>query len=220
MDFLATVWDYILHLDRYLEQLVGFGGIWIYIIMAFVVFAETAFVVTVFLPSDTVLFAACALSAVNRSLNFPIMLIIFFAAAALGDTMNFFIGRRLRGYVQRHEKLLFIKKENLQKADSYYRANGNFTLIIARFVPILRSFAPFVAGMSDRSYKRFARFNLTGVAIWTLFFCLLGYFFGSTPFVKKYYSLIVLCIGFISLITAAISAIITKMLNKNKQKQE
>ena len=118
MDFLLTVWDYVLHLDKYLEQLIGFGGIWVYVIMAFVVFAETAFVVTVFLPSDTILFAACALSAVNNSLNVPVMLIIFLLAAAFGDTVNFLIGRKLRGYVQRHEKLLFLKKENLQKADS------------------------------------------------------------------------------------------------------
>lgn len=216
MDLLFTVWDYVLHLDKYLEQLVGFGGIWVYVIMAFVVFAETAFVVTVFLPSDTILFAACALSAVNNSLNFPIMLIIFLLAAALGDTMNFFLGRKLRGYVRRHEKLLFLKKENLQKADSYYRANGNVTLIFARFVPILRSFAPFVAGMSERSYKKFLQFNAVGVAVWTLFFCLLGFFFGSTPFVKKYYALIVLCIGLMSLITAAIAAVITKTISKNK----
>ncbi|MGN0115632.1 MAG: VTT domain-containing protein [Acutalibacteraceae bacterium] len=216
MDFLLTVWDYVLHLDKYLEQLIGFGGIWVYVIMALVVFAETAFVVTVFLPSDTILFAACALSAVNNSLNFPVMLIIFLLAAALGDSMNFLFGRKLRGYVQRHEKLLFLKKENLQKADSYYRQNGNITLIFARFVPVLRSLAPFVAGMSDRSYKKFLMYNLIGVAIWTLFFCLLGFFFGSTPFVKKYYALIVLCIGLMSLITAAISAIITRLMNKSK----
>ena len=218
MDFLLTVWDYVLHLDKYLEQLIGFGGIWVYVIMAFVVFAETAFVVTVFLPSDTILFAACALSAVNNSLNFPVMLIIFLLAAAFGDTVNFLIGRKLRGYVQRHEKLLFLKKENLQKADSYYRQNGNVTLVFARFVPVLRSLAPFVAGMSDRSYKKFLTYNLIGVAIWTLFFCLLGFFFGSTPFVKKYYALIVLCIGLMSLITAAISAVITKLMNKSKSK--
>lgn len=218
MDFLLTVWDYVLHLDKYLEQLIGFGGIWVYVIMAFVVFTETAFVVTVFLPSDTILFAACALSAVNNSLNFPVMLIIFLLAAALGDTVNFLIGRKLRGYVQRHEKLLFLKKENLQKADSYYRQNGNITLVFARFVPVLRSLAPFVAGMSDRSYKKFLTYNLIGVAIWTLFFCLLGFFFGSTPFVKKYYALIVLCIGLMSLITAAISAVITKLMNKSKSK--
>lgn len=216
MDFLLTVWDYVLHLDKYLEQLIGFGGVWVYVIMALVVFAETAFVVTVFLPSDTILFAACALSAVNNSLNFPVMLIIFLLAAALGDSMNFLLGRKLRGYVQRHEKLLFLKKENLQKADSYYRRNGNVTLIFARFVPVLRSLAPFVAGMSDRGYKKFLQYNLIGVAIWTLFFCLLGFFFGSTPFVKKYYALIVLCIGLMSLITAAISAIITKLMNKSK----
>lgn len=216
MDVLLTVWDYVLHLDKYLEQLIGFGGIWVYVIMAFAVFAETAFVVTVFLPSDTVLFAACALSAVNNSLSFPVMLIIFLLAAALGDSMNFLIGRKLRGYVRQHEKLLFLKKENLQKADSYYRRNGNVTLIFARFVPVLRSLAPFVAGMSDRGYKKFLMYNLIGVAIWTLFFCLLGFFFGSTPFVKKYYALIVLCIGLMSLITAAISAIITRLMNKSK----
>lgn len=216
MDFLLTVWEYVLHLDKYLEQLISFGGVWAYVIMALVVFSETAFVVTVFLPSDTILFAACALSAVNNSLNFPVMLIIFLLAAALGDSMNFLLGRKLRGYVQRHEKLLFLKKENLQKADSYYRRNGNVTLIFARFVPVLRSLAPFVAGMSDRGYKKFLQYNLIGVAIWTLFFCLLGFFFGSTPFVKKYYALIVLCIGLMSLITAAISAIITKLMNKSK----
>ena len=216
MDFLLTAWEYILHLDKYLERLVGFSGVWVYVIMAFVVFAETAFVVTVFLPSDTILFAACALSAVNNSLNLFAMMIIFLLAAALGDSVNFFIGRKLRGYVQRHEKLLFLKKENLQKADSYYRRNGNVTLIFARFVPVLRSLAPFVAGMSDRKYKKFLQYNLIGVIIWTLFFCLLGFFFGSTPFVKKYYALIVLCIGLMSLITAAISALITKLMSKSK----
>lgn len=214
MNVLAAIWDYVIHLDAYLEQLIDYSGIWVYVIMGFVVFAETAFVVTVFLPSDTVLFAACALSAVNQALNFPIMLLLFFAAAALGDSVNFLIGRKLRGYVQRRQKLLFLKKENLEKADSYYRQNGNMTLITARFIPVLRSLAPFVAGMSSRSYRRFLPFNLTGAAVWSLFFCLLGYFFGNMPFVQKYYALIVLGIGLMSFATAAISALLHKLFSK------
>lgn len=216
MDFWQIICDFIIHLDKHLEVLINSSGGLVYVIMALVVFAETAFIVTVFLPSDTVLFAACALAAVNNSLNFALMLVIFFLAAALGDSMNFLLGRKLRGFVSSREKILFLKKDNLKKADEYYAQNGNMTLVTARFIPVLRSFAPFVAGMSDRKYVRFLIYNLIGVAVWNCFFCCLGYFFGNLPFVQKYYAVIVLGIGAMSFITAAASFLAKKLFAKAK----
>ena len=219
MDYLLNIWDIILHLDSYLESLIDSTGILVYIIMAFVVFAETAFVVTVFLPSDTILFAATALAAVNNSLSFPLLFIIFIISAALGDSVNFIIGRKLRHKIEKKDKVLFIKKENLQKADSYYQKNGTMTLIVARFIPVLRSFAPFIAGMSDRKYISFFKANIIGVIIWNIIFCSLGYFFGNLPFVQEYYSFIVVAIGCLSLFTALLSVIAKKIFSKSKSEQ-
>lgn len=208
--------DYIIHLDAHLAEMIKFCGVWIYVVMGAVVFIETAFVVTVFLPSDSLIFAALALSAVNGSLNAPVMAIMFFICAAAGDSVNFMFGRKLRGYVERKEKLLFLKKKNLKKAESFYKKNGNLALIVSRFIPILRSLAPFTAGMSDRTYPKFLQFNIIGVFVWNLFFCSLGYFLGNLPFVKKYYALIVFGIGLLSLLTALISMLLKKLFENHK----
>lgn len=218
MDSFSAFWEYIMHLDTHLGALIDKGGIWVYVIMAFMFFAETAFVITVFLPSDSIIFAACALAAVNHSLSFPVMIILSFAAAALGDSVNYMLGKKFRHKINKKQKLLFIKKENLQKADSYFQNHGNITIIISRFVPILRSFAPFTAGITERDYKQFLKFNLIGVGVWSLFFCCLGYFFGNIPFVQKNYASIVFGLGIMSLITAGVAALINYLLSKHKAK--
>ena len=212
----TQIFDYIIHLDVHLSEMISFCGIWIYVLMGAVVFIETAFVVTVFLPSDSLIFAALALSAVNGSLNAPVMAIMFLFCAAVGDSVNFLVGRKLRDYVERKEKLLFLKKENLKKAESFYKRNGNLTLIVSRFIPILRSLAPFTAGISDRTYPKFLQFNLIGVFVWNLFFCSLGYFLGNLSFVKKYYAVIVFGIGLLSLLTALISMLLKKLFETKK----
>lgn len=208
--------DYILHLDVHLAEMIQMCGIWIYVVMGLVVFVETAFVVTVFLPSDSLIFAAMALSAVNGALNAPIMAVMFFICAAAGDSVNFMFGRKLRGYVERKQKLLFLKKKNLEKAEEFYKKDGNLALIVSRFIPILRSLAPFTAGMSDRTYKKFFQFNIIGIFIWNLFFCSLGYFLGNLPFVKKYFALIVLGIALLTLVTAFISMMLKKLFESRK----
>lgn len=214
MEQFAAIWEIIIHLDKHLATLVELSGVWVYIIMAFVIFAETAGVITVFLPSDTVLFAACALYAVSGKPNIFIMLPLFFVAALSGDSVNFLIGRAARNRVKSGKKLIFIKNKQLDDASRYYHKNGNLTLVISRFIPVLRSLAPFVAGISDRDYKSFIAYNLPGVAVWDILFCMLGLLFGNLPFVKQYFSLIVFGIGALSLITLILTVIAKNMFKE------
>ena len=214
MEFLQTLWEYLLHMDVHLEQITDNIGIFAYLAMGFVVFAETAFVVTVFLPSDAVLFAACALASVNNSLNFPLLLVVFAVAAALGDSVNFCIGRKLRNAVNNNQKILFIKSSNLEKATLMLERTKGTAVVIGRFVPLLRSLAPFVTGTSDKSYEWFIKHNAIGVVIWSVLYCCIGYFFGNIPFVKDYFGTIVLGFSALTILTAIISALISKFVLK------
>ena len=214
MEIIQTLWEYLLHMDVHLEQIIDNIGIFAYLAMGFVVFAETAFVVTVFLPSDAVLFAACALASVNNSLNFPLLLVVFAVAAALGDSVNFCIGRKLRNAVNNNQKILFIKSSNLEKATLMLERTKGTAVVIGRFVPLLRSLAPFVTGTSDKSYEWFIKHNAIGVVICSVLYCCIGYFFGNIPFVKDYFGTIVLGFSALTILTAIISALISKFVLK------
>lgn len=214
---ISQVFQYIVHLDLYINQLIDAVGGWSYLVLFLVVFAETAFVITVFLPSDTIVFAACALSAASDSLWMPILVPLFLAAAFLGDNLNFRIGRALRRKVKSRKKLALIEQGKLDRVSKFYERNGTTTIIISRFVPILRSLAPFVAGVSERDQQWFMQRNAAGCIVWISFFGALGYFFGNIEFVKDNFGIIIIAIACLTILTAVISTILSRIFLKNKK---
>jgi membrane-associated protein len=200
MEFIRTLIDIFIHLDEYLSEIIlRFGG-WTYLILFLVIFAETGLVVTPFLPGDSLLFAIGAFAA-RGDLHVWWMVGILFIAAVIGDSVNYaagnYIGPRVfTGSVR------FLKKEHLEKTQAFYEKHGGKTIILARFIPIIRTFAPFVAGVGSMSYGRFIAFNVIGAATWVPLFIFLGYFFGNLPFVEKHFEYVILAIIFISILPA------------------
>lgn len=192
--------DYILHVDRYLGQLLLHYGLRVYAILFLIIFVETGLVIMPFLPWDSLIFAAGALAAnPDHVLNIHIVWLIVFSAAVLGDTVNYEIGKYLWPKVFTG-KYSFVKKEHLEKTHLFYEKHGGKTIIYARFIPIIRTFAPFVAGIGKMTYKHFISFNVIGAALWATLFVYAGYFFGSLAFVQKHFSLIVIAIIILSLV--------------------
>jgi membrane-associated protein len=201
MDFVRSVMDLFLHLDEHLNQIVTTYGVWTHLILFAIVFAETGLVVTPFLPGDSLLFAAGALAAIG-SLDLWLLVVLLIGAAILGDTVNYWIGpRAFSGNVK------FLRKDYLDRTHAFYEKHGGKTIILARFVPIIRTFAPFVAGVGAMSYPRFILYNITGAVLWVGLFVPLGYFFGNMPTVKDNFSLVILAIIAISLMPIAVEAI-------------
>lgn len=217
---LETIFEFLLNIDSHLTDLLKDYGVYAYLALFLLIYLETALIVTVFLPSDSVIFASCALASANDSLSFPVLLILFTAAAILGDSTNFSIGRRLRKITNKKQKFLFIKASNLEKTNTFLKRGGKATIIIARFVPVLRSLAPFVTGLSNKQYSWFFKHNLIGVCVWTSFFCGLGYFFGNLDFVRENFAIIVVGLMILSIFTAAISIVLSKLILKVKSKRE
>jgi membrane-associated protein len=199
MDFIAKAIDFVLHLDKYLSGLIQTFGIWTYLVLFLVIFCETGLVVTPFLPGDSLIFAAGAFAA-SGSLKVGWLFLILAAAAVLGDTVNYWIGKKIGPKVFSKEKSRIFKKEYLERTHRFYEKYGVETIIIARFVPIVRTFAPFVAGIGRMSYGRFISYNIIGGIGWVALFTFGGYFFGNIPFVKKNFSLVIIAIILISLI--------------------
>ncbi|MGB8958098.1 MAG: DedA family protein [Candidatus Aminicenantales bacterium] len=193
MELVKKILDIALHLDRYLSAIILQYGIWTYAILFLVIFVETGFVVMPFLPGDSLLFAAGTFAAL-KALKIGWLLLILSAAAVLGDTINYWVGRRLGPKVFHKESARFFKKEYLDRTHAFYEKHGGKTIIIARFVPIIRSFAPFVAGIGRMSYVRFLSFNVIGGVGWVVLLTGAGYFFGNLPLVKNNYSIAVLAI--------------------------
>ncbi|MDP4031153.1 MAG: DedA family protein [Candidatus Beckwithbacteria bacterium] len=190
------LFEFLLHIDRYLVQITAdYGGL-TYLILFLIVFAETGFVFTPFLPGDSLLFAAGALASLG-SLNVAGLLVLLWLAAFLGDTVNYWIGHFFGKKIIAHPKLP-LNREHLAKAQKFYDKHGGKTIFLARFIPIVRTFAPFVAGIGKMEYKRFITFNATGGITWVAGFTLMGYFFGNLPWVKANFSLVVLAIIFLS----------------------
>ena len=204
--------DWVLHLDKHLAGVVAQYGVMTYAILFGVLFAETGFVVTPFLPGDSLLFGAGALAAgQSASLNIWILAAVFFVAAVLGDTVNFEIGKRLGPRLFKDGKNhRFLKRENLEKTEAFFKKYGGKTIVIARFVPVVRTFAPFVAGAGQMHYGQFIRYNLIGAALWVALFLGVGYLFGNLPVVKNNFGLVVVAIVVLSLVPAVYEFIVAR----------
>ena len=194
--------DFLLHVDRYLDALISQYGAYIYVLLFVVIFAETGLVATPFLPGDSLLFAVGTFAA--RGVLDPVLLIVLLALAAIvGDTVNYWIGSLVGPRVFK-ERSRFFKKEYLDRTHAFYEKYGGLTIILARFVPIIRTFAPFVAGIGRMNYPRFLLFNVIGGIVWVSLFVLAGFLFGNLPFVQANFSLVVLGIIIISVLPASV----------------
>jgi len=212
MEVIRFFIDFILHMDVYLNDIISDYGVWTYGILFFVVFMETGFVVTPFLPGDSLLFAAGTFASLG-ALNPIYLFLLLSVAAIIGDTINYSIGAYI-GPRAFSGELKFLKKEHLDKTQAFYEKHGGKTIIIARFVPIIRTFAPFVAGVGTMKYRKFITYNVVGGILWVAIFISLGYFFGNIPFVKKNFELVIFAIIFISLIPPILEVYKTRRENK------
>lgn len=204
MEFIKFIIDLFLHLDEHLNTLiVQFGG-WTYALIFVVIFIETGLVVTPFLPGDSLLFAAGTLAALPGSpLNVVVLFVLLAVAAVLGDTVNYWIGHALGERVYK-ERIPFIKREYLDRTHAFYEKHGGITIFLARFIPIIRTFAPFVAGVGRMTYPYFISYNVFGGIVWTALFIFGGYFFGNLPIVRDNYSLVIVMIVIISVIPGVV----------------
>ena len=201
MELLTQFFDIILHLDVHLTLLVQQYGLWIYAILFAIVFAETGFVVTPFLPGDSMLFVAGALAALGQGgMDIFTLILVLFIAATTGNMVNYQIGRFIGPKVFHWESSRFFNKAALEKTHAFYEKHGGKTLVISRFMPIFRTFAPFVAGVGAMTYTRFSFFNVIGALSWVASLCLAGYFFGNLPWVKQNLSLVIVAIIIVSMI--------------------
>ncbi len=190
--------DFILHLDTHLNEIIQNFGVWTYALLFAIIFAETGLVITPFLPGDSLLFAAGTFAALG-SLNVIILWLVVFIAAVLGDTINYWIGSFIGPKVFEQD-YRFLKREYLERTQAFYEKHGGKTIILARFVPIVRTFAPFVAGVGTMNYSRFLTFNVVGAFIWTALFVFLGYFFGNIPIIQENFELAIIGIILISVV--------------------
>ena len=215
MEFVSQLVDFILHIDQHLLQIVNTYAGWTYFLLFLIIFAETGFVVTPFLPGDSVLFALGAIIArPESSLSLLLFLFILICAAISGDFVNYEIGKYFGIRVFKPDSKIF-KPSYLQKTQDFYAKYGTRTIVYARFVPIVRTFAPFVAGIGRMPYHIFGKYNIVGGILWVSLFILAGYFFGQIPFFKQNFSLVVLAIIFISLIPMLIQFLAVKRSKKD-----
>ena len=207
---ISTLIDFILHIDQHLVHLSDQYGPWIYAILFVVIFCETGLVVTPFLPGDSLLFAAGGIAAIG-GMNIHIMVLLLLTAAILGDAANFMIGKYFGQKLFANPNSKIFRRSYLEKTHAFYEKHGGKTIIIARFVPIVRTFAPFVAGMGDMHYGTFIRYNIIGAVLWVLSFSYAGYFFANIPIVKNNLGLVMAAIIVISILPAVVEVIRAKL---------
>jgi len=213
MDILTGIFNFILHIDTHLGQIIANYGVLSYLILFVIIFAETGFVLTPFFPGDSLLFAAGAFSAIG-SFNIVILILLFWLAAFLGDTANYWIGFVFGQKLIDNPKIP-IDQQHINKTQKFYDKHGGKTILLARFLPIIRTFAPFVAGIGKMDYKKFVYYNAAGGFIWVFGFTLLGYFFGNLSGIKENFSIVVLAIIFLSILPILIE--FTKARLKTKK---
>ena len=210
--------DFVLHIDKHLVEIVTDYQAWTYAILFLIIFCETGLVVTPFLPGDSLLFAAGAVAAMDGNpLNIYYLVPLLLVAAFIGDNTNYAIGRFLGSKVYEKDYKL-IKRKYLDQTHAYYEKHGGVTLVIARFMPIIRTFAPFVAGVGTMKYKRFLMFSIVGNLLWVNIFAFAGYFFGNIPFVKENFSVVVLAIIFVSFIPP-LYAFVKQVIKARREKK-
>ncbi|HVN30635.1 MAG TPA: DedA family protein [Thermoanaerobaculaceae bacterium] len=206
MDLVPQVIDILLHIDKYLDLIIQRYGLVTYLLLFVVVFCETGLVVTPFLPGDSLLFAVGAFAA-RGSLDLSVALLVLAAAAILGDTANYWIGAVVGPKVFHKENVRFLNRKHLDRTHEFYERYGGKTIVIARFVPIIRTFAPFVAGIGKMTYGRFLSYNVFGGLLWVLLLVLGGYYFGNIGIVRRNFSLVILAIVVISIMPGVIEAL-------------
>ena len=203
MEMILKFFDILLHLDKYINVVIQDYGQWTYLILFLIVFCETGLVVTPFLPGDSLLFVAGTFAALG-SLNLTWLLVLLTAAAILGDTINYWIGNYIGPRVFQMEDSRIFKKEYLDRTHQFYEKYGPITIVIGRFVPIIRTFAPFLAGVGSMTYGKFLVYNVAGGILWIVLFTLGGYFFGNLPIVKKNFTFVIFAIIIISVMPTVI----------------
>ena len=217
MEIVYSIIDFVLHIDKHLVEIVNDYQTWTYLILFLIIFAETGLVVTPFLPGDSLLFAAGAIIAKPETdLNIFLMWVLLMVAGILGDMVNYHIGKYI-GPKAFSGKYRFLKKEYLEKTGRFYEKYGGKTIIYARFVPIVRTFAPFVAGVGSMSYKKFASYNVVGAILWVTGFLFIGYFFGGLPVIKDNFTIVIFAIILLSLLPPLIEVAKEKMNTKKKE---
>jgi membrane-associated protein len=203
MELLATLWDWIMHLDTHLEAFVALHGTWVYALLFVIVFCETGLVVTPFLPGDSLLFVAGAVAALG-GMDIVAVMATLVAAALCGDNVNYWVGRWVGPKVFT-SKSRWLNAKHLQRAHEFYERHGGKTIILARFVPIVRTYAPFVAGIGAMPYLRYLGFCIAGALIWVISLCAAGYFFGNIAAVKSNLTAVILLIVFLSILPGIIA---------------
>ena len=200
-DIIRKLIDFILHIDRHLAEIIASYGGWTYGVLFLIIFAETGFVITPFLPGDSLLFAAGAFCAKPETgLNVHLMALLLWFASVAGDTVNYWIGSRIGPAVFRREDSIFLRKKHLERAHAFFEKYGGRAIILARFVPIVRTFVPFIAGVGSMTYARFIAYNIIGGFIWIYFFLYAGFWFGNRPFVQQNFKLVILVIIILSVL--------------------
>jgi membrane-associated protein len=205
VDLLRNLMDLFVHLDQHLSRIISEYGTWTHLILFLIVFCETGLVVTPFLPGDSLLFAAGTFAALG-SLDLPLVLLLLIVAAIAGDTVNYWIGSYI-GPRAFGGNIRFLRQEYLDRTHAFYEKHGGKTIILARFVPIIRTFAPFIAGVGAMSYPKFISYNVVGAVLWVGLFVLGGYFFGNIPAVRENFSLVILAIIALSVMPIVIEAV-------------
>ena len=206
MEILSNIVDFVLHIDVHLSELIADFGMWIYVILFLVITAETGLVIAPLLPGDSLLFAAGTFAA-RGDLSVWVLFFSLSVAAVIGDALNYAVGRYLGAELFRTEGARFLKKENLDRTHDFFERYGPVTIIIARFLPIVRTFAPFVAGMGRMGYPRFLTYNVIGGVLWVALFTFAGYFFANIPFVENHFPLVILAIVLVSVVPTAAEVI-------------
>ncbi|MFM0646150.1 VTT domain-containing protein [Paraburkholderia bryophila] len=219
MDTLLHFVDLVLHIDKFLGQFIHMYGAWVYAVLFLIVFCETGLVVLPFLPGDSLLFIGGAFCATGE-MNLGLLIVLLLVAAVGGNTLNYMIGRAIGPRVfNSHIPLLerFLDRSALQKTHNFYEKHGGKTIVLARFIPVVRTFAPFVAGASEMTVSRFQFFNVAGALFWVLLLVLLGYFFGNIGFVRQYLNVIVL-VGIGAAVVPVVLGALWKMFRRNGAK--